>query len=212
MNSPKYALRLIVCTATLAALALAREARAQSFLLNGGFEAPSLGPGDSFALGTPTGWSGGFALVAGDAGNPVAFPPPPEGHQYAYFSQEPGFELWQTFTIPAAGLYQLDWLEGSASYISPELGEPAPYTVTLSSTTSGLLANGNFEAGNAGSWQAQSLQFELLPGEYTLTFDLSRNFGYLDNVTLTAVPEPQAYAFVSGMALLGFALFARRRQ
>lgn len=214
MNLTNRAPYLALAFAGLAAVAYTERAHAQNFILNGGFEEPNLGTEAGLFLGTPAGWSGGYALITGNAGYPAIYPEPFAGHQYAEFSQEPGYELWQTVTISTAGLYRLNWQEGSVSYVRPDLGTSfsAPYTVAVTSQNLGTIAIGTFEAGNAGVWEPQALSFELQPGDYTVTFDLNGNFALLDNVSLTAVPEPRTYTTVCGLVLLGFAAFMHRRK
>jgi hypothetical protein len=67
---------------------------------------------------------------------------------------------------------------------------------------------------NAENWTRQSLLLNLAAGTYFIEFrglGLADSFGgLLDNVSLTRIPEPEAYLLV-GVGLIGF-YFLRRRQ
>jgi hypothetical protein len=68
----------------------------------------------------------------------------------------------------------------------------------------------------AGAFGWTQEQFTAIATSSTTTlafyFNQSDAFFYMDNVTITAVPEPAEYAAVTGLALVVFALVQRRCQ
>ena len=73
---------------------------------------------------------------------------------------------------------------------------------TVDTTTAGAVGGGNILLN----------YFDTNATSSTDPNDVSLLFGLYDNITVTAVPEPETYATIAGLALVGFALYRRSRR
>ena len=206
MTSKAALLTAVLC------LACGPAASAQLLVANGGFESPAISPG-TFG-GTPLdGWSlASFSLIVnGNGGNP-SFPAPYSGSQYADAGNVTGHHLFQTVSLPSAGTYQLSWFESTPNEIT--LGS-APYTASVVDSDSHLVAGLSSTIDHLGTWQGKTLQFTAAAGSYDIVFSpITANFNdvLLDEVSLTAIPEPAEYVAMTGLALAAFGAWRRPRR
>jgi Carbohydrate binding domain len=180
----------------VASLALALSAQAQVVLVNGDFETGDFTGWDSVGSGGG-GVSTGNHLVDGVyAGSYSAWfgPIGPAGGIGQSFTTIPGHSYTVSFELSNGSggpvSFQANW-NGTAQISSSTEGafnwSALQYTATATSTTSTI-----------------QFVFIQVPSYYGL-----------DNVSvvdISAVPEPSAYAVVSGLALLGFAAWSRRQR
>jgi hypothetical protein len=68
--------------------------------------------------------------------------------------------------------------------------------------------------GGAFGWTHKQFTITATTSSTTIAFLFIQDsaYFYMDNVTITAVPEPGACAVVSGLALLGFAVWSKRKR
>lgn len=206
-NEPMHPIRIL---AVSAALSTATAGHAQ-IVVNGGFEATT--------FGFPDGWSGNpFVVFVGDIDGPGGWPAPQEGNQfvdigYGELSPDvPAFTLWQSVTITTPGDYRLDWHHNTHDDTGPGSGF-ANYRAALLDAADAPVAQGLFDPGNFGVWGYALLTATLEAGVYTVKFSSGPASGrdtLLDNVSLTLVPEPGAWAALGGLGCLGWAAWRRR--
>lgn len=192
-------------------LALTSGLQAQ-LVVNGSFEATT--------LGFPDGWSGNPAVVfVGDIDGPGGWPGPQDGNQFVdmgYGETSPGvpaYVLSQVVTITTPGAYRLDWYHNTYSDTGPGSGV-ANFRAAILDAGDSPVAQGLFDPGNFGVWGYASLTATLAVGNYTVKFSSGPAFGrdtLLDNVSLTPIPEPGAYAALAALGCLGWAGWRRRR-
>ncbi|MFN0066984.1 MAG: PEP-CTERM sorting domain-containing protein [Limisphaerales bacterium] len=200
-------IRILAATAALSTATAGHAA----VLVNGSFEATT--------FGFPDGWSGNpFVVFVGDIDGPGGWPGPQDGDQFidiGYGEISPGvpaFVLSQTVTITTPGDYRLDWYHNTFSDTGPGSGV-ANYHAAILNADDGTGVEDLFDPGNFGVWGQRSLTTTLEAGEYTVTFSSGPFSGrdtLLDNVTLTLVPEPGAWAALGGLGCLGWAVWRRR--
>lgn len=180
--------------------------------MNGSFESPTLtqsSPDDVL----PTGWTSNpnqpTYVQYGPSWAPLVAQ---DGNQFVHLGfGNDVYWLQQTFTVPIAGNYTLTWYDTTFPH---QIFYGAPYDVSVTDANGSPLSSGSFDAVDAtGTWHQRSLTMWLAQGSDTLEF---LNTGarsawapFLDNVQVTAVPEPGATALLAGAGLLGFAAFRR---
>lgn len=198
--------------AFIVATALSSAAGAQNLLSNGGFESPALPVGGYTTSPFVDGWSfsaGSGVISAIDWsdwwGAGVNKPAGAQGNQFGYL-QGVG-SISQTFSVASAGVFSVTWIEAS------RLGAPAgdqTYSVQIDAGTPVL-----FSTPSAQDFTARGLgTIALASGSHTLTMSgtiLADRTVYLDAVTVSAVPEPGAYAMMSvGLLLIGSVALRKR--
>jgi len=200
---------LAALVAASAALSMGGAAQAANLVTNGSFEDPGFAlPAGSYCyLGGPydcgsvNGWSGYFPLMLSTSG-PWGNPNTPAGD--VLIGIQGGSYAEQTLNL-AAGTYTLSWIDaGRGNYGGP--------TETYQVVVGGNLMS--VESVNYGApWTAKSLTFTAT-GATVLRFAGQTNYdatAFIDNVVVTAVPEPGTYALLmAGLGLMG--LVARRRK
>jgi hypothetical protein len=204
--------------ATAAALAVAGSASAANLLANGGFETGWSGTSGYYNIGTQPGSNSqgpdhgvpsGFGWTVGNGNVDII----------SYNTYGPG--------PTNGGAYGLDLVGyGSTGEISQSITTSATqkYVVTfdyksnpgVSGPTAAVLFNG-INIGNvtgSGAWQVFTTTVTGTGG--SALFALNETYGYsnggvfLDNISVSAVPEPAAWALmIGGLGMTGFAL--RRR-
>jgi hypothetical protein len=144
-------------------------------------------------------------------------------HGTAFITSNPAFQnsaITQTITgLKAGDQYELkfDWAGGEQQGFDGKTAEG--WQVSLGSQT---FSTGNIGIGDKGftGWQTGDFTFTATGASETLSF-MATDFGIaaepplalLDDVSLTAVPEPRAWALMfAGVGVLGAALRMRRRQ
>jgi hypothetical protein len=173
---------------------------AQNLIANGSFEAPVVAS-NTVQLATPTSWAGGPFGVILNGTNP-SFPTPQDGQQHAAVATSES--LSQGFAISSAALYTLRWYDHSG--FEPGGPTSAIYSANILDSTSQVVATASHEAFHPGNWAERSLGVNLTPGNYTLSFNMSGSTpgglsAHIDNVSLTAIPEPPAISLLLAAGL-----------
>jgi hypothetical protein len=180
-------------------------------LSNGDFEVPVLSPGD---FGAPVHWafSNGVFIVNGNP-KPGVWPLAEEGQQFVDIGTNSQQSLSQDFA-PGTNAFVITW------YVNAPLAETkgVNYTVRLLTTQIGTsTSTTNFEltldAARGGTWHENSLAVvgadptKLLTLSFSPANNSSQPDVFLDNVTITPVPEPS----LAALATLALALLLVRR-
>lgn len=206
----------------IAALTVAGPSFAANLIANGGFENGF----DNWSVTTAGGGSAPVVIAYGQAGQyPVGAygeaisAPTNGGTSAAYFSSDTAspHSLSQIVDVAANTLYTL-----SFDYYVPLNGYNNPFDASLSFLVNGVAAGSTLVAGSPGSlspqtWYTFSTTFTSgAAGATPLAFQFSglgstaADFA-IDNVSMTAVPEPATWALmIGGFALAGMQL--RRRK
>jgi len=180
-----------------------------NLIQNGSFEAPGLGDGSwqIFYNNEVTNWvPGEYGIEVRNNVEGVA----QEGFNFVELDTTANSWMTQTINISTPGAYLLSfWYNArpGVSAISDEIswqfgGETGVVMPSYTTTT------------NVGEWRQFSQTFKLGEGPATLRFDAigtSTSYGgSMDNVSVTAVPEPESYALMlAGLGMM--AGIARRR-
>ena len=202
-------LSILACGAAVACALSVPAQAAPNLILNGGFETPLVGtpgvegPGYNHRLGTTltdwtyagghagsvqfdTSYAPGRATVGADA----------QSVQIEF----PGDSISQSFTTVSGQGYLLTFLLSG-------YGAANPSTVSVNVGP----ANGTF-SGVYPSYVTETLPFVANATTTTLTFTSTgggSTYPHLDNVSVTAVPEPETYALLlAGLSVIGMS--ARR--
>jgi hypothetical protein len=191
---------------------------AQNLILNGGFENPTVAP-NTFGDFDPLPWYR-VGSINGDIGGVIRgnggfsdWPLPHEGSQQ-YVMGSDGQGLFQQFTVESPGLYHVQW------WVTPELSTPPdfgllPYAVRVSDSGGAVTGGGQFDAFD--DYQSLKWEFDLSlsSGEYKLQFEGTGTVApgiFLDDVSITAVPEPTATALVLVGGTAFFLFRSRQRE
>jgi hypothetical protein len=205
---------------------------------NGGgwndFGDPNLGPTAAFVTGwtsvVPTGHTVTFALLNHDAGRPFAV----DG-TYMYnvggFARERGYgSIFQDFSTSPGQQYSLSYFMGSADADVATDGSYATlftevYDV-VSGATNGSALNSQTvsspmtpKAAASNTMDAYGFLFTAIGSTTRLIFNDAQHIPgtsqisqlNIDAVSVTAIPEPSTYAAMAGAAMLGLAIYRRRR-
>ena len=193
--------KTFVCAA-IAASAFA--AQAQNLVVNGIFEDNLVGVGNYITPNNILGWTGtpNIEIRNAVAGNAQ------DQRNYVELDTNVNSGMFQSVAT-GAGWYELSF------WYSPRQGVAAGSNglgYSFGSLSGTVLAN---VAGTSGNVWQQFTDRVYLTGATTLTFTATGRSdslgGSLDNVSVTAVPEPETYAMMlAGLALMGS--IARRRK
>ncbi|CDG84886.1 FxDxF family PEP-CTERM protein [Janthinobacterium agaricidamnosum] len=188
-----------------------------NLVVNGSFEANTFN-GSFTQLSAVNGWTssnGVFELQKGanQGGISGFMPNAADGIQYLELNNNNLSSVSQNLATKAGGLYSLSFSFAGRPDTPNQL--PSLINVYWGNT---LLNPSPLVGTDTGSWQNFSLSTLTAQGALTsLRFESvgptgAPTFGsYLDNVTVTAVPEPESYAMLlPGLALVGF--MARRKK
>jgi len=211
----------ILVAAAFGAATVAAQAAPANLVSNGGFDGTTGGyvynasPASVAALGiwvptqagTVSGWDGSFVSIASDNGpwnNPNYLPGFDATAQGGYIAgvQSDG-TLTQGLTL-AGGEYKLTWLTANR-------GADQTYSVLFNGT-----ALETVTTTTSAGWTSQSVEFYTSGGS-TLsfvggtTFDQRDATSFIDNVSVTAVPEPTSMLMMA-VATLGLLAWRRRTQ
>jgi hypothetical protein len=223
----------------LSALCAAVQAEAAVFMIDFGDDfGPSAAPWEEIAVpttaagsytgtGVSVAWDNALVGAVGSANNWLN-PGPLAGVEFPDTAGEDNFQspagagetTTITFTVPASsGGYDVHVLSASKT----------PATQTSFTITGGLAADATAQGASAAAlplgtgWKAKAdgeadsnwlIWNSVAPGSTTITLTFAgttaADNGVLSAVHLTAVPEPEEYALVAGLALIGFAVWRRR--
>ncbi|MCH7341894.1 DUF642 domain-containing protein [Pelomonas sp. CA6] len=190
--------------ALLATAPLFAQAAPTNLLVNGSFEANVVGAGSWITPGSISGWSvgsQGVELRNGISGQAQ------DGFNFAELDTSGNSSIWQSFSTVAGVVYDLSFYYSSR----PEQTSVGSNGIQWSlGGLSGVVGKDL----NTG-WQLFQTQFTGTGSAMTLNFKAvgtSDSLGTsLDNVRVSAVPEPQSLALaLSGLGMLG--LLMRRRR
>ena len=160
---------------------------------------------------TVTGWDGSFVSIAsgnGAWGNPNSLSGFNAATQGGYVAGVQADGVLSQDVELAAGTYMLTWVDAnrgnSQNYSVSFSGGDVDYLFTTSFTTT-------------GGWKTEHLLFTTTGGAGALSFTGGTIFGvtdatsFIDNVQLSAVPEPTSLLLMS-IATLGLLAWRRRAQ
>ena len=201
--------KAIMAGVAVAALAVAGSASAATIILQSTFESPVITSPSYTIVGSADGWTAGAGTAGIEIQNNVAGAPAPDGGaQFVELDSNSNSSMY--YTLAAGGSYTMSFLYsprpnvGSASngitlYVGgTELNPPGEITGVGGSSTNWALHTVNFTA-NAGD----QVMFWATGTSDSLG-------GYLDNITISAVPEPATWAMmIAGFGMAGAAI--RRR-
>ena len=189
-----------------AALAVAASGVQAQIVINGSFEDPTqTGWGTYSNLPGWTGGANGIELRNNVEGTAQ------DGVNFVELDTGANSSMSQTITLPGTGLYELSfWYSARPGIGAGSNGLDFNFggnTGSVLYTTAG---------GAVNNWQHYTGVFNLTGGPVTLTFSAAQTSdslgGSLDNVRVTAVPEPETYAMLlAGLGMMGF-IANRRRQ
>jgi hypothetical protein len=196
-------MKLSKFVSTVALTLIAAGAQAQSIVTNGSFEANSQANGTWAIYNNLTGWTGASNIelrnnVAGRA---------QDGVNYVELDTTANQSMMQT--VVGTGLYELSfWYSAREGRAAGDNGLDFSFGALSGSVLQ------NVAGGPSGNNWMHYTGLVNLSGATTLTFSAvgaSNSYGgSLDNVSVTAVPEPETYALM--LAGLGFVGFVARRR
>lgn len=208
-----------VTAAALMALSFGNIAHATNLVSNGGFEdisATNVNPLASggycylnegqYDCGAVRGWGGKFPLIKANSAawqTPNSLPRAAGLQNYVLGIQSLR-HADQNLILPA-GTYTLAWSDAGRSYGT---GAGETYQVLYNN----IVLESKTIANNTG-WNLNSISF-VAAGNGVLSFKgltSSDNTAFIDNISVTAVPEPATYSILlAGIGLMGFMI--RRRK
>lgn len=203
-----------------AVLSLPLLASAQNLLTNGSFELGLTGWSTTQTAGTiypvaPLTYNsmpGAFGEIV-PPDNAITLSPDDVGTQGVYFVDDLTTQtLFQSFTIPAPGLYNI----GFSLYV-PSNGAANPGDANLSASFTVDSLTVGLQSLPDGVWLPATGTSLFAAGDYTATFTFATTGGFsadavIDRVYVAAVPEPGTYALLlAGLGIVGLTAARRRR-
>jgi len=205
--------RLILVTALAGSLGIAPAASA-NLLANGSFESPLLPGGYEYVgglSGAITGWTTTLNGVERFDPSVYSVGSAQDGvlaidlNPYVYF----GGGIQQNVATTPGSLYRLEFWAGSSTYAGRD-GTGVVNVVAGPAFASFGLTNPSLTI----SWTKYTVDFTATGSTSSISFfnvtDPFKNFSFVDNASVTLIPEPSTYAMLlAGLGLMGF--MARRR-
>jgi hypothetical protein len=201
-----------------------RETAYAQILVNGSFEQPVLSSTVNYSSTFSfTGWSGASTGGAGNAGLVVGTNvglTPEDGNQaFAFNGNNPpdGTYIEQTFSTAIGQTYMLDFWLGRNGDPSADIGpEPLEAQVAVLDASNTTISSLTAEPPSTDTWSMSTLGFTADSSTSTVIFtDISGSNPnsdlFLDNVSVSAVPEPSTFAALAGLSVLGFAAYRRNK-
>lgn len=198
--------RLMTAGVVFVSLLVAVSAKADT-IVNGSFEDPALSSGTWNIYQAITGWTtirgAGIEVQNGVAGASY------DGSQHVELDSNNNSAMRQVVTTVADQVYELSFA------FSPRPNQPAT-TNGIQVYWNGVLLDTLTGTGGAiTSWELKTYEVVATGSTTNLDFSattISDSFGgYIDAVSLTAVPTPSAFAALIGMGLLGMVAGVCRR-
>ncbi len=217
-------IKKLIAAAAFGVVAFGAQAQATSLVVNGGLESTYGGdyaynavpasqpPAAVVDAGTVAGWSGSFVAISGDSsawGDPDSLANAAGSTSGFVAGIQADGTLTQSFDLQA-GTYLLTWFDANRT----NSGIDQTYAVSFGGSTIG----GNTTLQGAG-WSQQSAIFTLTAettGDLAFTglttYSQSTDAtSFIDNVSLTAVPEPTSLLLMAA-GTLGLLAWRRRAQ
>jgi hypothetical protein len=194
----------------IGALLLATSAHA-NLIVNGSFEETPIASGDYGTYSEVYGWTvGSNGLELRDNASGVA----QDGSNFAELDTEANSWISQTVSTVVGQEYSLSFYYSARAWVSADSNV---ITATVADSSGTTIASGSYTGdGSSGStsWIEYTITFIATSTSTTITFAAAGTSdsvgGSLDNVTLSAVPEPSSIAMLlAGLGMMGF--IARRR-
>ena len=209
--------------------AVAFGAHADNLLVNGGMD--STYTADSYVYNAPpasvtnnygpvptqagivSGWDGSFVSIASNSGpwgNPSSLAGFSSAANGAFVAGVQADGVLSQGVDLAAGTYLLTWVDANR-------GNDQNYAVAFTGGTVDYLGTSAFATTGGSGWKTEQLLFTTTGGAGTLSFTggtifgLSDSTSFIDNVQLSAVPEPTSLLLMS-VATLGLLAWRRRAQ
>jgi len=200
-------MRKIIATALLAATPLLAIADSANLVNNGSFEATAINNGNWTIVSSLAGWTTGdlgIELRNNVVGSALA------GNNFAELDTTGNSSISQSIATVAGQWYTLSFAYSNRSDVAVNSNG---LSWTFGDTTGNAIASTLASGGN--QWQQFSTVVKASGSSMTLSFSAigsSDSLGSsLDNISVSAVPEPQSYALL--LAGLGaMALVVRRRK
>ncbi len=208
--------------ATLSALAFSSSSQA-AVIVNGSFESPIVATGTFDTFGNASTNITGWMVVGFDAtvvSGPFLAPPMTfQAHHGDQFldltgpgTNFSGNGLSQNVATSSGEQYSLDFYVGSGTDFTTFLASTVDLSINGGTRVS--FTNPNIPSTNL-DWQPFSHVFTAIGPVTNITFfngsDTFNHLSALDNVTITVIPEPSAFALLLGAFGLGGVLIRRRR-
>ncbi len=217
----------ILAAAAFGAVALGAHAASANLVANGGLDgsagdfvyngvAPSIAsamPWFGSTPGTVQNWDGSFVSIASNSGA-WSTPANIAGANGALGGYVAGIQsdgvLAQNDITLGAGAYLLTWSDANR-------GDAQNYSVSFTGGTVDYLSTTAFSTTNSAGWKTEGLLFTTTGGTGTLSFTGGTYWGrsdstsLIDNVSLTAVPEPTSLLMMA-ISTLGLLAWRRRTQ
>lgn len=203
----------------LAALSPTSSALALNLLKNASFESPSIGSNpQEFAQGSTigNGWvvgattSSSVVIHTGYTGGGVTWPEPTDGTQFLYMANSAqSSTIYQDVTL-SPGSYKLTL--DLANFLGGGYAAGAKINGALSLASGGSIANDVFTRPLGAGFATFEWTFAVNTSDtYRLSFENPNGYGSnLDNVTLTAVPEPSEWTCLTALACTATAWAQRK--
>lgn len=202
--------KLIMASVAAAAFAIAGSASAATVILQSDFEEVAVAPGNYVIVGSAGGWTKGAGTPGIEVQNNVAGAPAADGGaKFVELDSNSNSSMY--YTLASGGSYQMTFL------YSPRPGVGANSNgITL--FLAGNLLNPPGEitgvGGGGTNWVSHTVNFTANAGDQIMfaATGLSDSYGgYLDNITISSVPEPATWAMmITGFGLAGTAIRRRR--
>jgi hypothetical protein len=181
-------------------------------LTNGSFESPVF-TNNSLNTSLPFGWSGSAYVVNGSpypGSGPFVQNPPAvgplqyllqgpasarDGQQYVVMDSG---NISQTFQVVTQGIYLISWYDNDLVWYYVREPPAESYILAVKDALATTLVSGGFDANNLGTvqplaWRKLSMQADLAPGSYALSFEVQPAATVLiDDVSLQPVIPPAA--------------------